>query len=376
MTPFRFEILHQSKRSRARIGKIHTPHGIIHTPSFVAVGTNGTLKALDNQTVNGIGLELMFCNTYHLLLQPGIKVIENAGGIHSFIGRNLPIITDSGGFQVFSLAYGSVASELKSSGAKKRSGLVLKIDEEGVTFRSYRTGEKMLLTPELSIKAQKAFGADIIIPFDELPPYHIPFEKLQDSLVRTHQWEKRSLDTHLKNPNNQAMYGVVHGGLCLESRQKSARFLANLPFDGFAIGGSMGKTKKEMIPMLTETLRHLPPTSPNHLLGIADLESLEKCLPLGIDTFDSSYPTKAARHGMLFTKQGNVKIEKKDCQHAHIPIDSTCSCTTCKHYTRAYLHHLFKAKELTALTLASIHNLHFMVQTMSTYRKQIAEDIL
>ena len=234
-----FEILHQSKKSRARVGRIYTPHGIIDTPNFVAVGTNGTLKALDNQMVDSIGLQLMFCNTYHLLLQPGPDVVRRAGGLHKFMGRKMPIITDSGGFQVFSLAYGSVADELKSRGAKKQGGHVMKISEEGVLFRSYRDGSPVLLTPETSIQAQKSLGADIIIPLDELPPYHIGLDKLKTSLERTHRWEKRSLEEHLKNRANQAMYAVIHGGVDPELRKKSAEFLTALPFDGFAIGGSL-----------------------------------------------------------------------------------------------------------------------------------------
>ena len=210
---FHFEVLHRSKKSRARVGRIHTPHGIIDTPNFVAVGTNGPLKWLDTQMVDSIGLQLMFCNTYHLLLQPGPDVVRRAGGLHRFIHRKMPIITDSGGFQVFSLAYGSVADELKSQGKKKRDGHVLKIDEEGVLFRSYRDGRPIFLTPESSVAAQKAFGADIIIPLDELPPYHIGPERLKSSLDRTHRWEKRSLEEHLKNPQNQAMYAVIHGAV-------------------------------------------------------------------------------------------------------------------------------------------------------------------
>ena len=376
MSPFRFEILHISTKSGARVGRIHTPHGIIETPNFVAVGTNGTLKALDNQAVANIGLQLMFCNTYHLLLQPGTEVIQQAGGIHNFINRKLPIITDSGGFQVFSLAYGSVASELKSKGTKKGGGSVLKITNDGVLFRSYRDGKKILLTPETSIAAQKALGADIIIPFDELPPYHISEEKLLYSLHRTHEWEKRSLDEHLKNPQRQAIYAVIHGGIDHSLRKISCDFLSNLPFDGFAIGGSMGKTKREMVEMLSVTIPRLPKESPNHLLGIADLESLRECVPLGIDTFDSSYPTKAARHGMLFTMKGNINITKGIYADQFTPIEKECNCQTCQSYTLAYLHHLFKAKELTALTLASIHNLHFMVELMNQYRKDIILNII
>lgn len=194
-----FELLHTSKRSRARVGRIHTPHGIIDTPNFVAVGTNGTVKALDNALVSEIGLQLMFCNTYHLMLQPGTDLVREAGGLHRFINRNMPIITDSGGFQVFSLAYGSVADELKSRGTKKEGGSVLKITEEGVLFRSYRDGQKVLLTPESSIAAQKDLGADIIIPFDELPPYHFSSENLKQSLERTHRWEARSRNASSKS---------------------------------------------------------------------------------------------------------------------------------------------------------------------------------
>lgn len=243
-TDFSFQLIHKSRRSRARVGRIITPHGVIDTPGFVAVGTNGSIKALDNETVSQIGLQLMFCNTYHLLLQPGTDVIEKAGGLHTFINRNLPIITDSGGFQVFSLAYGSVASELKSQGKKQSGSSVLKITEEGVQFRSYRDGRLITLTPESSIQAQKALGADIIIPFDELPPYHVDPRYLQKSLERTHRWEKRSLEEHQKNPQHQAMYGVIHGGTDPSLRLHSLKTLSKLGFDGFAIGGSLGKTKQ------------------------------------------------------------------------------------------------------------------------------------
>ncbi len=374
MTPFRFELIHQSKKSRARVGRIHTPHGIIDTPNFVAVGTNGTLKALDNQMVDSIGLQLMFCNTYHLLLQPGPDVVRRAGGLHRFINRKMPIITDSGGFQVFSLAYGSVADELKSRGAKKRDGHVLKINEEGVLFRSYRDGSKVLLTPETSVQAQKALGADIIIPFDELPPYHIGPEKLKESLERTHRWEKRSLEEHLKNPQDQAMYAVIHGGVDPAFRSESCRFLSSLPFDGYAIGGSLGKTKPEMVEMLSALMPQLPPERPNHLLGIGDLESIEQCIPLGIDTFDSSYPTRAARHGMLLTSEGPLKVLKAENANHFAPIEHGCPCWSCQNYSLAYLHHLFKANELIAYNLATVHNLHFMVDLMRRTREAILSD--
>ncbi len=374
MKSFHFELMHCSKKSRARVGRIHTLHGIIDTPNFVAVGTNGTIKALDNSALHDIGLQLMFCNTYHLLLQPGTEVVKKAGGLHRFIHRKLPIITDSGGFQVFSLAYGSVANELKSCGTKKQDGSVLKITEEGVLFRSYRDGAKIMLTPESSIHAQKDLGADIIIPLDELSPYHISSEALKTSLDRTHRWEQRSLEAHLKNPQGQAIYGVIHGGIDLELRKASCAFLTELAFDGFSIGGSMGKNKDEMHKLLSFTLPLLPEEKPNHLLGIGDLASIERCIPLGIDTFDSSYPTRAARHGILFTTQGGINITKADNAANFSPIEKSCTCPTCAKFTLAYLHHLFKAHELTSMSLATAHNLHFMVQLMQRYREHILED--
>lgn len=374
MTYFRFEVLHHSLKSRARVGRIYTAHGVIDTPNFVAVGTNGTIKGLDNATVDSIGLQLMFCNTYHLLLQPGTEVVRRAGGLHRFINRKMPIITDSGGFQVFSLAYGSVADELKSRGAKKSEGHVLKISEEGVCFRSYRDGSKVLLTPESSIAAQKAFGADIIIPFDELPPYHIDAAKLKRSLERTHRWEKRSLEEHLKEPNGQAMYAVIHGGVDSELRRQSCHFLSNLPFDGYAIGGSVGKNRDEMVGMLQEAVPRLPIEKPTHLLGIGDLHSLQALIPLGIDTFDSSYPTRAARHGLLLTQEGGIKAEKAEHANCFGPIEQGCGCTTCRSFSLAYLHHLFKARELTAYALATVHNLYYMVEMMRRTREAIFEN--
>lgn len=373
---FKFELLHTSKKSGARLGKIHTPHGVIDTPNFVAVGTNGTIKALDNQTVSEIGLQLMFCNTYHLLLQPGTEVVKKAGGLHNFVGRDLPIITDSGGFQVFSLAYGSVANELKSRGTKQNGDLVIKIDEEGVLFRSYRDGSKVLLTPETSIQAQKDLGADIIIPFDELPPYHIKDRDLKLSLARTHRWEERSLNAHLQHKNGQAMYGVVHGGIDLDLRKESSETLTKLDFDGYAIGGSMGKNKDEMRSILEHTVPLLPKEKPNHLLGIGDLDSIDVGVAIGVDTFDSSYPTRAARHGVALTWNGPVKLTSSKNASDFGPIDSKCPCPTCKRFGLAYIHHLFKAKELSALSLASVHNLQFMVDYMAEKRRLISEDLI
>lgn len=371
---FYFEILHTSKVSGARVGKIYTPHGIINTPGFVAVGTNGTIKALDSVLFEQINLDLMFCNTYHLMLQPGAETISKMGGLHKFINRKKPLITDSGGFQVFSLAYGGVASELKSKGTKKSDGSVLKINEDGVLFRSYRDGSKLLLTPEKSVEAQKMLGADIIIPFDELPPYHMDEKALKRSLDRTHRWEKRSLETHLKNPQNQAMYAVIHGGVNKDFRLLSCKTLSQMAFDGFAIGGSLGKTREEMESMLSYTLPALDPTRPRHLLGIGDIPSLEMAIPLGVDTFDSAYPTKAARHGMALAKNGAIKIDQGIYKDDPRPLEQGCLCHSCQHYSRSYLHHLSKAKEMTLYTLMTIHNLHYMASLMEDVRMKIIRD--
>ncbi len=369
-----FKVLHTSKKSRARVGRITTPHGSFLTPTFVGVGTNGVMKGIGHDEVQAAGLDLMFANTYHLMVQPGEDTIEKMGGLHKFSGRDRPIITDSGGFQVFSLAYGSVASELKSQGTKKHENSVQKITEEGVKFRSYRDGKLILLTPETSIAAQKKIGADIMISFDELPPYHISPEALKKSFERTHRWEKRSIDYHKANPTLQALYSVIHGGIDLELRKKSCKILSDLPFDGHAIGGSLGKNRDEMITMLTDLLPSLPLEKPNHLLGIADLPSLASAIPLGIDSFDSSYPTKAARHGTFLTNNGPLRIASGAYKHDPRPIEEGCPCRACQTASRSLMHHLFKSSELLGQSLASIHNLSFMVRYMDTVRKKILLD--
>jgi len=286
----------------------------------------------------------------------------------------MPLITDSGGFQVFSLAYGSVADELKSRGTKKRESSVLKISEEGVLFRSYIDGSKILLTPETSIAAQKDFGADIMITFDELPPYHIGERQLKESFDRTHRWQKRSLQAHKNDPRKQALYAVIHGGVDWELRRQRCSILREDDYEGFAIGGSLGKTKEEMYQLLVHTTPHLPKEKPNHLLGIGDLTSVIAAIPFGIDTFDSSYPTKMARHGVLLTHDGPLNVTKGEHKKNFTPISPSCSCYACKNFTVAYLNHLFKAKELLAYTLATIHNLTFMVEKMKSLREDIFMD--
>ena len=260
---------------------------------FVAVATNGALKFTDHILAAEMGCQLMFCNSYHLLLQPGPDIIGAAGGLHKFMNRTKPIITDSGGFQIFSLAYNTIHDELnmKSRAKNKREGhtpTVLRVAEEGVTFRSYRDGRKILLTPEATVAAQKAYGSDIIIPLDELPPYHIDREVLHKSVLLTHRWEARSLRAHLADQRQQAMYAVLHGGVDRELRRMSAGYITALPFDGYAIGGSLGKDRDELIEVLEFLMPMVPTHKPNHLLGIADLESIRRAVPLGVDTFDRS----------------------------------------------------------------------------------------
>ncbi len=329
------------------------------------------------------------------MLHPGADIIAEAGGIHKFTNRqDRPFITDSGGFQVFSLAYGSVQEELSSKGELKRAGGgknnnhngmgkdAVNVSEDGVIFRSYRDGSKFLLTPESTVEAQKKIGADIIIPLDELPPYHIDRQKLVDSVDRSHRWEARSLRTHLNNVQEQAMYCVVHGGVDRELRTKSVNFLTSLPFDGYAIGGSLGNGRQElkelldwMMPLFDDDSEVERKGKPRHLLGIADEESIRHAVTRGIDTLDSCYPTRVARHGTILTKDGPLKIKSGKYSKAFgEKIDESCTCPTCQHYDRAYLWHLFKAHEPLAITLAAQHNIHYMNEMMKGIREDIMEN--
>ncbi|ASD30703.1 tRNA guanosine(34) transglycosylase Tgt [Chlamydia abortus] len=367
----KFHVLHQSKKSRARVGRIETAHGIIDTPAFVPVATNGALKGV----VDHSNIQLMFCNTYHLLVHPGTEAIAAMGGLHKFIHRNSPIITDSGGFQIFSLAYGSVAEEIKSCGKKKGSSSILEVTDEGVWFKSYRDGSKLFLSPEVSVQAQKDLGADIIIPLDELLPFHSDTTYFLSSCARTYVWEKRSLDYHKKDPRHQSMYGVIHGGIDPKQRKIGCAFVEDHPFDGFAIGGSLGRNLNEMVPIVDITTSYLSKDRPVHLLGIGDLPSIQATIGFGIDSFDSSYPTKAARHGLILSSQGPIKIANQAYTNDLSPIDPECTCLTCtSKISRAYLRHLFKVHEPNASIWASIHNLHYMQEFMKNIREQILHD--
>lgn len=377
---FRFELVHQSKKSGARVGRIHTAHGIINTPAFVPVGTNAALKAVSAEIAKDAKTQLMFVNTYHMLVHPGADVVEKAGGVHKFMNRDDPIITDSGGFQVFSLAStsGEDGPELKKKSKRNENGggTLVKVSEEGTLFRSYHNGKLIELTPESSVAAQKQLGSDIIIPLDELPPYHVSEQRLKESVFLSHRWEARSLLAHLKNPNaaaghRQAMYAVIHGGTNQELRGLSVDYLSSLPFDGYAIGGSLGKDREEMLELLRWLLPRLPKDKPNHLLGIADISSVQAVVPLGVDTMDACHPTRIARHGTLLSKQGDVKINSGIYLEDFGPIDPEVETIP---YSRSYVHHLFKQNEPLAMSLASEHNLRWMNALMVDVRAKIMRD--
>ncbi len=328
----------------------------------------------------------MFVNTYHMLLL-GPERVAAAGGLHSFMGRReRPLITDSGGFQVFSLAHGGVTAELargaadavdgslKRAAARADQGGVLRVSEDGVLFRSYRDGACVLLTPESSVVAQKQLGADVILPLDELPPYHISAAALSASTARSHRWMARSLSAHLAQPALQAMYGIVHGGTDEALRAESAAYLGALPFDGFAVGGALGKDRQEMQRMLTCLMPRLRRDAPVHLLGIGDEASVRACVPLGVDTFDSSWPTRAGRHGDVFTSGGVVKLRSASLAAAFRPPDEACDCAVCRTHTLAYLHHLYRAREPVLASLAALHNLAHTLRLMVQLREDISAD--
>jgi len=348
--------------SRARVGTITTSHGDILTPAFVPVGTHGALKG-----VLATNSPLIFCNTYHLIVHPGTAVIAEMGGIHRWMHRSQPIITDSGGFQLFSLSQ-QPGDELKKNRSHNEHSVV-KVTEEGAWFRSYRDGNLIFLSPEGSVEAQKQIGADIILPLDELLSHYVSPQRLQESFDRTHRWQQRSLEAHQKKPSGQAMYGIIHGGTNLDLRKRSAEFLGELPFDGFAIGGSLGRCKEDVVSIVEHTKHFLPPEAPIHLLGIGDLDTIQACIPLGVDTFDSCYPTRAARHGQLLTHEGTIKIGNTRYRVDPRPLCPQCACESCvQHYSRSYLHHLFKTKEVNYTTLSTQHNLQFMIKWMGEQR--------
>ena len=350
---FNFSLLKKDTASSARLGKFTTPHGEVNTPVFMPVGTQATVKTLSPDDLVTIGAEIILSNTYHLFLRPGHELIREFGGVQKFMGWNRPVLTDSGGFQVFSLA------ELR------------KITEEGVTFQSpIDGGAKHLITPEYAVEIQEALGADIIMAFDECTPYPASRDYAQESLERTHRWAKRCRAA--KKETGQALFGIIQGGMYPDLRKHSAEALVDIGFDGYALGGlSVGETKPMMYEMIEASMPVLPEEQPRYLMGVGTPEDLVEGVDRGIDMFDCVMPTRNARNGTFFTSSGKVVIRNAQYERDKGPIDPECCCSTCRNFTRAYLRHLFNANEVLALRLGTIHNVFFYVNLMRNIRASI-----
>ncbi|MCF7825948.1 MAG: tRNA guanosine(34) transglycosylase Tgt [Candidatus Marinimicrobia bacterium] len=344
--------------TKARTGRIETDHGSINTPVFMPVGTAGSVKSLSPVDLLETGSQIILGNTYHLLLRPGMEIMESAGGLHKFMSWAGPILTDSGGYQVFSL------------------GQLNKITEEGVVFQSRIDGSKHSLSPEISMDIQRVLGSDIVMAFDECTPYPATPQQAQTSMELTHRWEQRSLSyfrsTQPKYGHGQQLFGIVQGSVYPELRKVSAQTLVDMDFDGYAIGGlSVGEPKADMYEITEVVTEHLPQDQPRYLMGVGKPEDLVEAVSLGIDMFDCVLPTRNARHGIMFTWDGPVSLKAAREKDAHIPLDADCRCYSCQNFSRAYLRHLFKASELLVYRLASIHNVHFYHELMSTMRQSI-----
>ncbi len=372
-----FKIL--KTNSKARVGEIHTEHGIIQTPAFVPVGTRASVRGLSAEDLKEIGVEILFGNTYHLHLKPGEDIIKELGGLAQFMNWNGPTITDSGGFQVFSLG------QAKMKGEDGEEDTLVKITEDSVKFRSHIDGSLHEFTPEISIQIQKKLGADLIVAFDECAPHPSTEEYTRGAMVRTHNWLLRCIE-EFKNPETtffkQYFYGVIQGGVYESLRKESAQFIAAQDTDGIAIGGvSVGESKKEMRQVLEWVHPHLPDDKPRHLLGIGEVDDIFDAVEMGMDTFDCVIPTRFGRYGIVFVSPsiGNVKnkfrmdLNRTVFASDNQPLDPNCTCLTCKNYTRAYIHHLFKVEELLAYRLASYHNVHFLVHLTKKIRQSLLD---
>jgi queuine tRNA-ribosyltransferase len=374
-----FKITKKSKKSDARLGVLKTPHGVIETPAFVGVGTAASVKSLSSDQAADVGCQLLICNTFHLHIRPGEKVVKKSGGLHRFMNWKRPLMTDSGGFQVFSLGFGREfgmgkmlsraidQGELVNKGQQPK---LLKITEEGVQFRSFIDGAELFLGPRESIRIQEDLGADIILAFDECPPPNADYDYTKHSLERTHRWAEVCIAA---KKSKQALYGIVQGGHFRDLRSESSKFIGSLPFDGFALGGEFGADKKSMEKMIRWSFEHLPENKPRHLLGIGHPEDIVSIIKQGVDTFDCIAPTHYARRGMMFTSRGRLDIGKSKYLNDKNPIDKNCACSTCRDYRRNYLCHLLRAKELTAYQLLTIHNLHYFNDFVADVRKKIKQ---
>lgn len=354
----RYEYIKTCKQSGARLGRLHTPHGIIETPAFMPVGTLATVKTMSPEELKAMDAHIILSNTYHLFLRPGHETIRKAGGLHKFMNWDRPILTDSGGFQVFSL------SDMR------------KISEEGVAFRSHLNGDKLFLSPEKAVEIQNALGSDIMMAFDECPPFPATHEYAKQSLERTTRWAERCLKAH-ENTREQALFGIVQGGMHEDLRKQSAADLTSLDFPGYAIGGlSVGEPKELMYEVLEYTTPVLPADKPRYLMGVGSPDALIEGSIRGIDMFDCVLPTRIARNGTCMTSEGRLVIRNARFQEDFGPLDPKCSCYTCTHYSRAYIRHLIKADETFGLRLTTYHNLHFLLELMRSVRQAIMEDRL
>jgi len=371
----KFKIVKKSKKSKARLGILETRHGVIETPCLVPVATQATVKSLNSEEVKETKTQILICNTLHLHLKPGEKIIEKADGLHQFMNWKGPLMTDSGGFQVFSLGFGKdfqigkiVKEKINSQINLSQKPKFLKITKEGVYFSSFVDGKKIFLGPKESIKIQEKLGADIIFAFDECTSPNASFEYVKKSLERTHYWAKICLKT---KKTDQALFGIVQGGRFKTLRKESAKFIGSLPFDGFGIGGEFGHNKKKMLQMLDWVIKELPPEKPRHLLGIGYLEDIPKIIEKGIDLFDCTVPTQYARRGIAFTSLGKLDLRKSKFLKDKEPLDKKCSCFVCQNYKRNYICHLFRAKEITAFRLLTFHNLYFFNTFVEKIRKSL-----
>lgn len=383
---FDFNIKKKSTSSKARRGQLVTPHGIVETPAFIFCATKAAMKSCLIRDVKESNSQIILSNTYHLMLQPGPDIVEQAGGLHGFLGWDGPMLTDSGGFQVFSMGHGGVANEIKGkSGQANREKSLLKITEEGALFKSYIDGRKILLTPEKSIDIQRKLGADLIVIFDECTAYHDNKAYTEKSMELTHRWAKRCLNEFERtHSGKQGLYAVIQGGVYEDLRKISTEFMAENPFFGIAVGGCLGGSKEQMFDIVEATCDFLKDDPrPRHLLGIGGVEDIWNGIKMGIDTFDCVSPTRLARHGGALQRapllpKGKYHLNLLNAAHrtAHIPLDEECECYTCKNFTRAYIHHLFKAQEILALQLLTIHNIYFMNRLLEHVRKAIDTDMI
>jgi queuine tRNA-ribosyltransferase len=374
-----FEIHHRDPASRARAGTLRLAHGDVRTPAFVPLATKAVVKTLEVAEAAELGYDMVLGNTFHLFLSPGHELIRRMGGLHRFMRWDRPVITDSGGFQVFSMGHGTVADEIKGRQARgERTGSIIEIAEEGVRFRSYLDGSERFMAPETSMEVQAALGSDIALVFDECTPFNVPREYTARSTERTHRWLDRCLAWHAEHgPPEQVVYGIVQGGVDEDLRRSSAQAVAARDCGGIAIGGSLGQDKAQMFEVVDWAVDELPEDRPRHLLGIGEIDDLLRGVELGIDTFDCAMPTRLGRHGMAVVPDPGVRwrvdLAKGRYREADEPILEGCRCPACERgYSRAYLHYLLKAHETTAGRLLTIHNLAYLQRLMAALRDALA----